>query len=350
MSVIDISYYDTLNSPAKKKVKTVTYTDYSYDVITNELVAEIKQKDIVDKIEYPSNLLNEKLKKLTEKHIIAIVSCYGWERFITHDLIDTLLKFGALNLLEIKTFINLENARTDSTFDYDIVNKTHFFHPFAFVGIPNIGATNGFESLRTNKGHFLTVTNLPFAELLVKIKFDEKSLNYYFDKEQYKDKSFYSDDYEFLFDSIDYSLKNLIDLIIYANTPHNNNYLFSIYDSNKFIQKYLPKSATTHQIMYATTFDEVTLGKNIGPQKKNSDGVIFQEGLIIEKVVYYNYYYQVALNKTDCPPPYTANIPQCPSLVLLERDIPILKCRIGLTPQVCQDNLKKEFIFQGYSD
>lgn len=350
MSVLDISYYDTLNPPIKNKVKTVSYTDYVYDPITNDLLSEVKQKEIIDKSEHPAYLLNKKLNKLNEKNMIAIVSCYGWERFITNDLIDTFLKFGALNLLEYKTFINLETARTDTTFDYDILNKTYLFHPFAFVGIPNIGATNGFESLRTNKGHFLTVDNLSYAELLVKIKFDEKALNYYFDKEQYNDKSFYSDDYEYLFNSIDYSLKNLIDLIIYANTPNDDNYLFSIYDSNKYVQKYLPKSATVNQNKYETTFDSVTFMKNLVSQKKNSEGFIFQEGVILENMDYYNYFHQVALNKTDCPPPYTANIPQCPTSAFLARDIPILKCRIGLTPQVCEDNVGEELVFKGFSD
>ncbi len=350
MSVLDISYYDTLNPPSQNKTKIVDYTDYSYNPITNKLVSDTKQKEIIDKSQSPSFLLSKKLKKLTEKHMIALVSCYGWERFVTNDLIDTLLKFGALNLVEYKTFINLETARTNRTFDYDILNKTYLFHPFAFVGIPNIGATNGFESFRTNKGHFLTVTNLPFAELLVRIKFDEKALNYYFDKEQYNDRSYYSDDYEYLFNSIDYSLKSMIDLINYANTPNDNNYLFSIYDSNKFIQKYLPKSATLNKDKYETTFDFVTLGKNTVSQKKNSDGFVFQEGMILENMDYFNYFYHVAIHKTDCPYPYTSNIPQCQTPGFVEKDIPILKCRIGLTPQVCKDNVKIESIFKGFFD
>jgi len=349
MSVSEINYYDTINHPLEEKIN-VSYINYTYDESTDKVLSEENQIEVINKNNFPAYKLNEKLKSLTEKNLIAIVSCYGWEKYITNDLIDTFTKFGALNILEFKTFINYEHSKSNRTFEYEIINKTNLFHPFAFLGIPNIGATNGFESIRTNKGHFLTTKNLPFAELLVRIKYDEKALNFYFDREQYSDKSLFSDDYEYLFNSPDYSLKNLIDLLIYSNTPTQKNNIFSIYDINKFTEKYLPKNATSNPVRYETTFDIVTLGKNIGAQRKTTQGEIYQLGLNLKNSSYYDYFVQVALNKTDCPAPYNFDKTECLKENHLKQDISILKCKIGLTPQVCLENIKKEYLFEGYKD
>ncbi len=348
-SVSEISYYDTFNAPPKEFLD-VSYTKYTYENITDEIISEeIKVKVINQKL-FPSYKLNQKLKSLNEKHLIAIVSNYGWEKYITNDLIDTLTKFGALNIVEFKGFINYREAKTNSTFEEDLINKTFYYHPFAFVGIPNIGASNGFESIRTNKGHFLTTNNLPKAELLVRIMYDEKAMNYFFDKQQYNEKFIFSDDYEYLFNSPDYSLKNLMDLLIYANSPTESNNIFVIYNINKFIHMYLPKSATTNEKIYMTTFDIVTLGKDNPSQRTNSEGVIYQNGLILEDTKYYEYFYNVAIKKNDCPLPYNLKIKECLNSELLKLEIPILKCGIGLTPQVCINNSNKEYLFTGFLD
>lgn len=349
MEVLDISYYDTINPPPQQYI-TKQFTEYSYDPKTSEIVTNKKDLEILNKNVYPSYLLYEKLNNLTERNMIALVSCYGWEKYFTNDLIDLLVKFGALNILELKSFLNLQNNLSNNTFSESLIKKTFYYHPYAFVGIVNLGGGNGFESLRTNKGHFLSVENLPFAELLINIKFDEKALNYYFDKyEQFTEKAIYADYYDYLFNSEDYSLKNLIDLLHFSNQPTKTNNLFAIYDPNKFVQRYIDKSAMSNNKVYETTFDIVTLGKGVGAQRNNSESLIYQEGLSLENKNYYDYFLKVGIEKSDCLPPYDWTKPECPTALFLSLDIPILKCKIGLTPQVCSDNVKSETFFKGFN-
>ena len=66
----------------------------------------------------------------------------------------------------------------------DIIPIHNLYHPYAFVGIPNIGPGNGYESIKSNKGHYLTVEGLPYAELNVRLKFNRITRNYQFDYEQ----------------------------------------------------------------------------------------------------------------------------------------------------------------------
>ena len=351
MSVSEISYFDTMNPPANDTIST-NFIEFSYNEEKNE-VLEVNKEILVPNVNiFPSTLLFRKLLSLTERNMIVLISCYGWEKYFNNELIDLLVKFGALNLVEFKTFINLENSKTEKVFSENILKKSFYYHPFAFVGIPNIGGGNGFESIRSNKGHFLTSLNLPFAELLIKIKYNEKTLNYYFDENQFNpDKKIYSDDYDYLFNSKDYSLKNLYDLLIFSNTPTNKNNIFVIYNPNKFIQKFLSKNLIiSSKNIYQTQFDIVTFGYDIGTLRIDSEGNQYQDGIELSKLPYYEFYLNVGLNKKDCPPPYNSKISECIGLELFNLKVPILQCKIGLTPQVCITNEMKEFYFGGYKN
>ena len=43
---------------------------------------------------------------------------------------------------------------------------------------------NGFEVVQTNKGHYISTENLPQAEMIVTLTFNEYNRAYYFDRKQ----------------------------------------------------------------------------------------------------------------------------------------------------------------------
>ena len=92
------------------------------------------------------------------------------------------MRYGAYYIQEFKE--KSFGIKDNLTYFPEVIPKHNFYHPFAFVGIPNIGPGNGYECIKTNKGHYLTTESLPFAELNVKLKFNKITRNFQFDFEQ----------------------------------------------------------------------------------------------------------------------------------------------------------------------
>jgi hypothetical protein len=340
-SVKEIQYYDTYvkQEPTVSSFQKVTYSYRQDGSLKNEV--ETVEKKVSNRYTNAIALYN-KLLTLTEDKLFVLVSCYGWERYFTQELTDLLARYGALNILELKSFLRTDDLDT-SINNRSVLNKHFYYHPYALIGIPNIGPGNGYESLRTNKGHYLSTDNLPSAELLVKFKFNKYARNYYFHTKQPHPRYSYKDDYDYLFKAEDYSLSNVIDLLLYKNTTTSNNYGFSIYD------KAIDKETIFPHItgVYETELDRVVFGQGIGAKRYTVKGDLLQEGKVIKDEVYYTYYNNNVYNKKEC----NINKPDdsCPTVDMLLLSNPILQCKIGLTPNVCLTNKRYEFLFPGYN-
>jgi hypothetical protein len=337
MGVISIEFYDTINSPIGTGKNNIPYTKYQYNkdgslASKSDIFQDVTGVNSSDK---PAFRLLQKLNSLNESNIFILVSCYGWEKYFTPELADILARYGALNILEMKQYFNFNsnNQNTES-----ILNEHHYYHPYAFIGIPNIGPGKGFESLRSNKGHYLSVSDLPTAELLVKLKFNKYARNYYFAETQYNsnaEKFAFVDDFEYLHNSKDYSLRNLFPLLLYANMTTDINFGFNIYDANLKIDKLISNTNT----MLETELERVVLGSGIGSIRKFTNNTVYQNAVDVTKVSYYDYYVAAGVNGLECRAPYTANTPECPkSSFLGSNSIPILFCKIGLNPNICLTN------------
>jgi hypothetical protein len=339
--VKEILYYDTI-SKEDPNTTTVQKTTYSYkqDGTLNKIVESVDKK-ITTKYSNAMALYN-KLLSLTEDKLFILVSCYGWEKYFTPELADLLTKYGALNILELKTYLTKEDLDTKIN-QKSVLNNHYYYHPYAFVGIPNIGPGNGYESFRTNKGHYLSTNNLPSAELVIKFKYNKYARNYYFDDRQYYPRYSYKDDYDYLFKSEDYSLRNVIDLLLYKNITTTINTGFSIYDN-----------INNKEVIYSsggvleTELDRVVFGPGVGAKRYSVNGTIIQDGKVLEDEMYYSYYYSNVFNNMECN---LNNINSaCPSSDLLGLNNPILQCKIGLTPNFCFKNIKFEFLFLGFNN
>lgn len=65
--------------------------------------------------------------------------------------------------------------------DTDPFIHTNFGHPYAFVGIPGLPPGKGFERLRSNQGFYLSRGTVPYAELKVKLRYNNLIGMYSFD-------------------------------------------------------------------------------------------------------------------------------------------------------------------------
>jgi hypothetical protein len=81
------------------------------------------------------------------------------------------------------------------------------------------------------------------------------------------------------------------------------------------------------------------------PQRHFRNGTVYQSGLLANNLLFYDFYQSSGLDMKECLPPYNSN-PECPPYI--SEDIPILKCKIGLEPQVCNTNQNKTNYFPGY--
>lgn len=342
LAVEKINFYDTFND-APSNNSEYTFTKYSYDSDGN-LITQTQTETFTNFNNLSiSNSLVYDLLQLDETKIVILVSCYGWEKNFSPELADILAKYGGLNILEFKFITEVDE---DSLENLSLINKHNYYHPFAMVGIPNIGPAGGYESIRTNKGHYLSTANLPQAELLIKWKFNNYARNYYFDEIQYKEKFNYADDYDYLFNSRDYSLKNLFPFILYTNTTTNINYGFFIYNQGKNEEVRIPNSGP-----YTSELDRVVAGSNL-VERVFLNGTVLQSGIVVKNLNYYNFFYSAGILQTECLPPYTAT-PECPFATLIDtpisNPIPILKCKVGLAPQVCLTNQNYQYLFTGYN-
>ena len=55
------------------------------------------------------------------------------------------------------------------------------YHPYAFIGIPGLPPGRAFERLRTNQGVYIERHSLPYAELKVRLRFNNLIGMYSFD-------------------------------------------------------------------------------------------------------------------------------------------------------------------------
>ena len=345
LNVDEIIEYNTMISYPSTNI-TARVTDYTYnnDGSLNTII--IDKTITVDNTYIEVNNLIDKLKTVNETKIIVLVSCYGWEKYITNELLNILSKFGGLNILEFKNinendFINENNSNWNNQ---RLINWRPYYHPFAFIGIRNMIPGMAYESIRTNKANFLTVDQIPLAEIKLMLNFNYFNGNYYFDKSILGGHKLQTiDSYDLLWNSTDYSLSNLLPLLSYSNHTKGYNLGFSIYDHN--IKKDKLQSNTTK---YSTMYDKVVLN---GPSVRyNYAGNKYQEGQDITLSPYYKYFISVFKNENMCNPPYNkTDTNECPNNDILNQTIPILACRIGITPQLCITNTRIKNLLSGYT-
>ena len=353
LAVEHMKEYNTFLKGPKRTI-TTPVIDYSVNeegvvsAVTNE-----KQVTILNDYQY-ANELYEKLRSLNETKMIILVSCYGWEKYVTSELLDLLGSYGALYIREFKN-INEEDYKDpffNSWKNQELIKKRPYYHPLAFVGVPNMTSGLGYESIRHNKANFIDTKNIPQAELLVRLRWYTYHKNYFFDDDILgKHKLTYSDSYDLTFKSKDFSLLNLIPLLHYSNHTLGFNLGFNIFNDNIKVDVKQTKPIDEEGNPYQTQYDKVTLGDKVGADRYSYLGVNYQVGKDLREQDYYDFYYSIVHEEKLCTPPYENSIvkKECPKSSF-NKTIPILACQTGIAPHVCDSNVNnKTNIFSGYS-
>ena len=187
----------------------------------------------------------------------------------------------------------------------------------------------------------MTTEGLIPAEIIVTMKYNKYNNAYFFDREQKFQYLNNLINYKYLYQSYDFSLKNLFPFLITANQTTKNNLHFNIYSENKNEIIMLSKdSLNEDNKVYQTELDRIVLGDNIGGIRTKYNGEIYQNGKNIKDLEYYNFYMAVIAGK-ECSPPYTQNDEECISPDIIKHyqyDIPLIMCKIGVQPQICENN------------
>jgi len=340
--------YDTQNNN-EIIVKSVNYTTTTFQ---NNDYSKISQNSAFKNMKFDSswqasNDLANKILSYDSGYFIILVSCVSWERFITETLVKTLLNCGASNIIEFfneyrRTFSN-ETQNTDfySQTEYSITN---FKHPYAFIGIPNIGPGNGFESLRSNIGYYLIKGKYPYAELWVRLKFNPYINLYSFDTIQETTQFRYTDPLDKIKKSKDYTLQSVYEELLDSNKTYKDNLRFVIYRNQDYSQPLLDESGSKR----ITELDKVFFKDTEKSARFNMKGEKYIDGLDPTQMVYYNFVQNI-VDDNPCPPPYTnfkqSNCLDLQSIIVKPK---ILECGIGIQPQNCPDLPFIENNFDGY--
>ena len=342
LSVSSIEFFDTYNENTKNETKTVEYIKYSYDndgnIVTSNENTTIKKLNPISE----NNKLMYFLEKVSISEILIIVSCYGWEKFFIYETAEYLSTFGALKIKELTNSF-FYKANEDQFKQHTILNENLYHHPYAFIGLKGIGVGNGFEVIQTNKGNYLSTENLPHANLIVTLSYNKFNRAFYFNYKQDFIDNYNLINYDYLYNSLDLSLKELFPFLLHANLSSNTNSQFNIYDKNTLTDNLLPFDSNNdnNNNIYQTELDRVVVGNGIGVMRSYSKGGIYQNGINIYEMDYYNFYYYAGLKGKECLPPYTIDEEACidPSIVHnYTYDIPIIMCKIGIQPQLCESN------------
>jgi len=342
LSVSSIEFFDTYNENTKNETNTVEYIKYSYDkdgnIVTSNENTTIKKLNPISE----NNKLMYFLEKVSISEILIIVSCYGWEKFLIYETAEYLSTFGALKIKELTNSF-FYKANEDQFKQHTILNENLYHHPYAFIGLKGIGVGNGFEVIQTNKGNYLSTENLPHANLIVTLSYNKFNRAFYFNYKQDFIDNYNLINYDYLYNSLDLSLKELFPFLLHANLSSNTNSQFNIYDKNTLTDNLLPFDSNNdnNNNIYQTELDRVVVGNGIGVMRSYSKGGIYQNGINIYEMDYYNFYYYAGLKGKECLPPYNIDNETCidPSIVHnYTYDIPIIMCKIGIQPQLCESN------------
>ena len=342
LSVSSIEFFDTYNENTKNETNTVEYIKYSYDkdgnIVTSNENTTIKKLNPISE----NNKLMYFLEKVSISEILIIVSCYGWEKFLIYETAEYLSTFGALKIKELTNSF-FYKANEDQFKQHTILNENLYHHPYAFIGLKGIGVGNGFEVIQTNKGNYLSTENLPHANLIVTLSYNKFNRAFYFNYKQDFIDNYNLINYDYLYNSLDLSLKELFPFLLHANLSSNTNSQFNIYDKNTLTDNLLPFDSNNdnNNNIYQTELDRVVVGNGIGVMRSYSKGGIYQNGTNIYEMDYYNFYYYAGLKGKECLPPYNIDNETCidPSIVHnYTYDIPIIMCKIGIQPQLCESN------------
>ena len=342
LSVSSIKFFDTYHENTQNEIKTVEYIKYSYDengnIITNNENTTI---ETIDPISENNNLLKF-LEEITISKILIIVSCYGWEKFFLYETAEYLSIFGALKIKEMANSFFFK-SNEDKFKDQTILNQNLYHHPYAFIGIKGIGVGNGFEVIQTNKGNYLSTENLPHAFLIVSLSFNKFNRAYYFNYQQDFIDNYNLINYDYLYNSLDLSLKELFPFLLHSNLSSSTNSQFNIYDKNTLTDNLLPFDANNdnNNNIYQTELDRVVVGDGIGVMRSYFKGGIYQNGINIYEMEYYNFYLNAGLKSIECLPPYNVDNESCIDPNIIHNytyDIPIIMCGIGIQPQLCEGN------------
>ena len=181
-----------------------------------------------------ANDMATRIRAYDYNYFIVVASQYQWEQQFSKELGETLMHCGALNIMEMTNHYSPRFGNSTKFLNvYDVTQirqpRNNLYHPYAFVGIPGLSPGMGFEKLRSNQGYYLTTGDYPYAELVVRLRYNSLTSMYAFDQEQYHPHFHFDDSYQTVFQNYDMSLRTQIGQILTADLPAYYNFRQNIY-------------------------------------------------------------------------------------------------------------------------
>ena len=218
LSLVESGFYNTSTIPEDTEGTPYTYHD-GFRTIEDFVTAKE---------------MAQRIRAYDYNYFIVVLSQYSWEVQFSKELGEALLHCGAFNVAEM-TGLFSPRYGNKTTFE-DVYNTSRFtrtneHHPYAFVGIPGLSPGMGYERLRANQGFYLHTSNYPFADLLVRLRYNSLTSMYTFEDtaRQYVSQYHYTDAFDTVFNNVDLSLRTQIPFIMAADDKAYFNYRTNIY-------------------------------------------------------------------------------------------------------------------------
>mmetsp|Transcript_39847 Transcript_39847/g.70055 ORF Transcript_39847/g.70055 Transcript_39847/m.70055 type:complete len:741 (+) Transcript_39847:63-2285(+) len=104
------------------------------------------------------------IRRFNQSYFVVVASMIAWEWHATRSLAQTMEYCGAFHFGQwTQTFAEQAHYSSPKSDLQQTASQAEFAHPYAFIGIPGIGAGMGWESLMYNTGQYVSTVGVPKA-------------------------------------------------------------------------------------------------------------------------------------------------------------------------------------------
>lgn len=108
--------------------------------------------------------MSKDIRRFNQSYFVVVASTIAWEWRATRALAQTLEYCGAFHFGQwVHTFAEQAHYSSPKSDLQETASQAEFAHPYAFIGIPGIGAGMGWESLMYNTGQYISTVGVPKA-------------------------------------------------------------------------------------------------------------------------------------------------------------------------------------------
>jgi len=305
--------------------------------------------------------MSKDIRQFNQSFFVVVASTIAWEWHAAHSLAKTLEFCGAYHFGQwAHVFAEQPHYASTESDLQQVASQDEFGHPYAFIGIPGIGAGNGWESLMHNTGQYLPRSVRPQDAVIRGIAYYDyvfrifrlqdvlvSKARFYLKGEPPQPETFHSPvpSEKRIVDKIMYPIAEMRPSYIpYIGTLSSN--IFSIIEANKTVPpfNYAFALVTTAKVVYVdprprtswiTEIERIWEGASARYWSDN--GTLFHPGLLLSQRSCFDFltYGFYEASPTTCG----ENFVLCCDKIDVP-GMPAAGCGVGIAPTLCSNSTK----------